>query len=138
MKKLLTVLTLITLLLSVPSFIRAEENKLAKGPDKPAMRAHARPLPREGLKKAIGIKRKMREIERETIKNDPELQELWKEIKELHKQMRAKLDEKLAENEEYQKLKEQLEKMRQEWKERWQKRKKEKKEGQGKGKKRNQ
>jgi len=98
----------------------------------------SRQLPREGLKKALGIKKKMREIEREAIKNDTKLQDLQKQIMELHKQMRAKLDEKLAENEEYKKLKEQLGKMRQEWKERWQERKKEKKEGQGKGKKRKQ
>ena len=68
----------------------------------------------------------MRQIEIEAIKNDPELQQLQREIVELHKQMRGMLDEKLADNEEYQELKEQLEEMKQEWKKKWQKHKKDK------------
>ncbi len=124
MKKLLTTLVAATLLFSTTAFIRAEEKNPGVGQEKEIVGPPPRPLPVEGLKKAIRIRKKMRQIERETIKNDPELQELWKEIMDLHKQMRAKLDEKLADNEEYQELKEKLKKMRQEWKKRWQERRK--------------
>ena len=134
MKKLLTTLAVTTLLFSTTSFIKAEE----KNPGVKQEREIAGPprqLPREGLKKVIRIRKKMRQIEIEAIKNDPELQQLQREIIELHKQMRGMLDEKLADNEEYQELKEQLEEMKQEWKRKWQKHKKDKGE---KGKKDNQ
>ena len=124
MKKLLTTLAVITLLFSTTSFIKAEEGNPGVGQEKEIAGPPPRPLPVEGLKKVIRIRKKIRQIERETIKNDPELQQLQREIVELHKQMRAKLDEKLADNEEYQELKEKLEKMRQEWKKKWQKHKK--------------
>jgi len=125
MKKLLTTLAVITLLFSTTSFIKAEEKNPGVRQER-EIAGPPRPLPREGMKKAIRIRKKMRQIEIEVIKNDPELQQLQREIVELHKQMRGILDEKLADNEEYQKLKEQLEKMKQEWKEKWQKHKKDK------------
>lgn len=141
MKKILTALTGIILLLGIPSTIKAEQGKGRKPKDHPQgmmMERQGRPIPQEGLKKAIGIRRRMRQIEMEAIKNDPELQDLQQQIVELHKQMKAKLNEKLADDEEYQKLKEQLEKMKQEWKNKWEKRRKEKSKGkekaQGKGK----
>ena len=126
MKKLLTTLAVITFLFSTTSFIKACEDNPAKGTEKQVMRLPPKQLPREGMKKAIRIRKKMKQIEIEAIKNDPELQQLQREIVELHKQMRVMLDEKLDDNEEYQKLKEQLEKMKQEWKRRWQKHKKDK------------
>lgn len=125
MKKFLTTLAVITLLFSTTSFIKAEEKNPGVGKER-EIAGPPRQLPREGMKKAIGIRKKMKQIEIEAIKNDPELQQLQREIMELHKQMRVMLDEKLADNEEYQKLKEQLEKMKQEWKRKWQKHKKDK------------
>ena len=125
MKKFLTTLAVITLLFSTTSFIKAEEKNPGVGKER-EIAGPLKQLPREGMKKAIRIRKKMRQIEIEAIKNDPELQQLQREIVELHKQMRVILDEKLADNEEYQKLKEQLEKMKQEWKGKWQKHKKDK------------
>jgi len=125
MKKFLTTLAVITLLFSTTSFIKAEEKNPGVGKER-EIAGPLKQLPREGMKKAIGIRKKMKQIEIEAIKNDPELQQLQREIVELHKQMRVILDEKLADNEEYQKLKEQLEKMKQEWKGKWQKHKKDK------------
>ena len=135
MKKLLTTLAVITFLFSTTSFIKAEEKNPGVRKEKEIGCLPPRQLPREGLKKVIRIRKKMRQIEIEVIKNDPELQQLQREIVELHKQMRGMLDEKLADNEEYQELKEQLEEMKQEWKRKWQKHKKDKGE---KGKKDNQ
>jgi len=72
---------------------------------------------RENLKEYLEIRKKMREIEKQTIENDPELKNLWDEIISLKREMRKKLDEKLKDNEEYQNLRKRLFEMWKEFKE---------------------
>ncbi|MCM8830354.1 MAG: hypothetical protein NC824_05080 [Candidatus Omnitrophica bacterium] len=87
-----------------------------------AQQTQNQPKPRERLRDAMEIRREMREIERQTIESDAELQGIMDKIRELHIQLREKLDAKLANNSEYQQLKKQLEEIREEWKE-WEPRK---------------
>jgi siroheme synthase (precorrin-2 oxidase/ferrochelatase) len=72
---------------------------------------------RENLKEYLEIRKRMREIEKQTIENDPELKNLWDEIVSLKREMRKKLDEKLKDNEEYQNLRKRLFEMWKEFKE---------------------
>jgi len=72
---------------------------------------------RENLKEYLEIRKRMREIEKQTIENDPELKNLWDEIVSLKREMRKKLDEKLKDNEEYQNLSKRLFEMWKEFKE---------------------
>ncbi|MCM8771932.1 MAG: hypothetical protein NC926_00460 [Candidatus Omnitrophica bacterium] len=64
------------------------------------------------------IRQKMREIEKQTIENDPELKKLDEQIKSLQKQFTEKLQQKLKDNAEYQELKQKLERLQQQWRER--------------------
>ncbi|MGC8977646.1 MAG: hypothetical protein ACP5OB_08545 [Candidatus Ratteibacteria bacterium] len=64
------------------------------------------------------IRKKMMEIERNAIENDPELKSLDEQIKKLQKQLNEKLQGKLATNSEYQELKQKMEQMKQMWRER--------------------
>ncbi|MCM8786018.1 MAG: hypothetical protein NC827_02360 [Candidatus Omnitrophica bacterium] len=67
---------------------------------------------------AFEIRRKMREIEIQTIQADPELKRLDEQIKQLQKQLEEKLQQKLSSNQEYQELKRKQEEMQKEWRER--------------------
>ncbi|HOV21500.1 MAG TPA: hypothetical protein PLW95_02320 [bacterium] len=107
MKKLFIVLTGIFFLLSTPAYLKAEE-KPKKVPREEIAGNPPRPMPNENLRQAMGIRIKMRKIEEEAIKNDPELQQLQNQITELHKQLRTKLEQKLANDTEYKKLQEKL------------------------------
>ncbi|MCM8771931.1 MAG: hypothetical protein NC926_00465 [Candidatus Omnitrophica bacterium] len=60
------------------------------------------------LKEVMETRKKMREIERQTIENDPELKTDFEKLIELKRQMRLKLEEKLKDNIEYQNLKKKL------------------------------
>jgi len=73
--------------------------------------------PREKLSNALQIRQEMREIEKNVIDNDSELQSIVENIKAQHQKLRERLDSKLSNNTEYQKLKKQLDEMREEWKE---------------------
>lgn len=73
---------------------------------------------REQLKEALKIGQGMREIERNAIKNDPELKALSEEMKSLNMKMREKLNSKLSDNPEYMELKRKNEEMKKEWKNR--------------------
>ncbi len=66
----------------------------------------------------IEIRNKMREIERNTIENDPELKKLDEQIKKLQKEFNEKLQQKLSTNTEYQELKQKMEQYQQQWRER--------------------
>jgi len=52
------------------------------------------------LKEVMEIRKKMKEIERQTIENDPELKASFEQIMNLKNQLREKLNEKLKDNEE--------------------------------------
>ena len=70
------------------------------------------------FKDVIETRKRMKEIERETIKNDPELKALAEEIITLRKKMREKLNEKLKDDQEYQNLKKKMEEIINEFKKR--------------------
>ncbi|MFN4227592.1 MAG: hypothetical protein ACK4F0_05580 [Candidatus Ratteibacteria bacterium] len=74
---------------------------------------------REGaFGEAFEIRKKMREIEIQTIQADPELKRLDEQIKQLQKQFEEKLQQKLSSNQEYQELKKKQEEMQKQWRER--------------------
>ncbi|MCM8833637.1 MAG: hypothetical protein NC816_06965 [Candidatus Omnitrophica bacterium] len=81
---------------------------------------------REGVfGEGFEIKKKMREIEIQTIQSDPELKRLDEQIRQLQKQLDEKLQQKLSSNEEYQELKKKQEEMQKQWQERMRERLKE-------------
>lgn len=61
------------------------------------------------LKDVLETKKRMKEIEKETIQNDPELKKDFEQLILLKKQMYEKLNEKLKDNEEYNEMKKRLE-----------------------------
>ena len=72
------------------------------------------------------IRKKMMDIERQTIESDPELKNLDQQIKTLQKQLNEKLQQKLSTNSEYQELKKKMEEMQKMWRERMKERQGEK------------
>ena len=64
------------------------------------------------------IRKRIMEMERETIESDPELKNLDNQIKTLQKQLDEKLQQKLSTNSEYQELKQKLKQIQQQWRER--------------------
>lgn len=83
---------------------------------------------REGaMGEGMEIRRKMREIEIQTIQNDPELKKLQEQIQSLQKQLDDKLQQKLSTNQEYQDLKKKMDEMRKQWEERMRERQGERK-----------
>ncbi|MCM8818569.1 MAG: hypothetical protein NC915_03725, partial [Candidatus Omnitrophica bacterium] len=63
----------------------------------------------EKLKEVLEIRKRMKEIEKQTIENDPELKKDFEQLLFLKKQMYDKLNEKLKDDEEYQEMKKRLE-----------------------------
>jgi len=77
------------------------------------------------LREAMTIRRQMRTIEEQTVKNDPELKKISDDLQEQFKAFRKQVDIKLQANSEYQDLKTSIEKMREDLsqkRERWPKR----------------
>ncbi len=71
---------------------------------------------RERLRNALETRQQMREREKAAIDNDAELQSMAEEMKNLHMRMRKRMDDKLADDAEYQGLKRKLGGMRENWK----------------------
>lgn len=84
----------------------------------PAEEEGKRPMHREKLRETLQLRHEMRKIEKEAIENDAELQAILEEIKALSRNLREKLDAKLAGNIEYQEMKEQNEQMKEQWQKR--------------------
>jgi predicted RNase H-like nuclease (RuvC/YqgF family) len=77
------------------------------------------------LREAMTIRRQMRTIEEQTVKNDPELKKISDDLQEQFKAFRKQVEIKLQANSEYQDLKTKIEKMREDLsqnRERWPKR----------------
>jgi predicted nuclease with TOPRIM domain len=107
MKKLI-ILVVISLLLSGWLFSQEKRDLPHKfippGLEKKKFQENTHPF-KENLKDILETKKRLKEIERETIENDPELKKISEEIKILKKELREKLNEKLKNDQEYQNLK---------------------------------
>lgn len=112
MKKFLPILSIISILFlcfAVP--LKSQERR-----DRPGIQPGER---REvQLREAFETRRRMEEIRRQTIQNDPELKNLQEQINSLQKQLNEKLEQKLQNNKEYQDLKQKLDEMEKQWRER--------------------
>lgn len=136
-KYLISAGLILTFLIFTPGFTEEKGNSGKTEPQiekpLPPMMRHPRMGARMRLRRVLEIRRKMRKIEKETIKEDEELQQIFQEIRTLQQELRSKLDEKLADNQEYQELKKQLEEIKAEWKKKHPKFEEWKKKGKGYG-----
>lgn len=115
-KSIITIYLIILIFGTFQIKLKAQERKF-ENPPKFVVKEKEIKFLKETLKDAIETRKKMREIERQTIENDQELKVLAEEIISLKKQMREKLNEKLKDNEEYQNLRKKLQEIWNEWKE---------------------
>lgn len=116
MKKLLIFLFGITLVAGLAGSLYAETSSSDK---KPTFAERQKIQEKSGIKmqEVMTIRKQMREMERATIQKDEELKKIAEEIRALTQELKEKLNVKLADNQEYQKLKESLEKIKGEWQE---------------------
>ncbi|MCX7917290.1 MAG: hypothetical protein N2589_04095 [bacterium] len=116
MKKIMLSVLLGTLLLGITYSVYSQERRGPGGiPGGQGFTGERREGP---FAEAGEIRRKMREIEIQTIQSDPELKKLQEQITSLQRQLEEKLQQKLSTNQEYQTLKKKMEDMRKEWEER--------------------
>ena len=118
----------LTLLISANLIIGYTLNAQTKKPDIPSLRDKIEQyrkenyLLREKLREVLETQKRLKEIEREEIEKDPELKNLHTQIMNLKFQLWQNLNEKLKDNDEYQRLKKRMkeidEKMKNEFKER--------------------
>jgi hypothetical protein len=118
MKKLITTLLISVFVLGITYKATPQERKFGQG--KEQFQGERREGP---FGEAMEIRKKMKEIELQTIQNDPELMKLQEQIRTLQKQLDEKLQQKLSGNQEYQELKKKMGEMAKEWQERVKERK---------------
>ncbi|MGB9677240.1 MAG: hypothetical protein ACPLZ9_01345 [Candidatus Ratteibacteria bacterium] len=121
MKKIIIPLLLLIFTIGLTYKVNSQERKaLERGAQFQGER-------KEGIMgEAVEIRRKMREIEIQTIQNDPELKKMQEQINSLQKQLEEKLQQKLSTNQEYQELKKKRDEMVKQWEERRREKKEEK------------
>ncbi|MCM8804113.1 MAG: hypothetical protein NC833_02530 [Candidatus Omnitrophica bacterium] len=108
-KSIITIYSIILIFGTFQIKLIAQEEKFKNLPNKDIK------FSRAILKDAMETRKRMKEIEGQTIENDPELKLLAEEIISLRKKMREKINEKLKDNEEYQNLKKKLKEIWSEW-----------------------
>ena len=133
MKRIITLLVLLNLITIWTLNAQIKKTDMPSLEDKIEQYRKNNYILREKLKEVLETQKRLKEIEREEIEKDPELKNLYTQIMNLRIQLWQNINEKLKDNEEYQRLKRRLkeidEKIRNQLKERMEEKIKEKKGG---------
>jgi len=133
MKRIITLLVLLNLITIWTLNAQIKKTDMPSLEDKIEQYRRNNYILREKLKEVLETQKRLKDIEREEIEKDPELKNLYTQIMNLRIQLWQNINEKLKDNEEYQKLKKRLkeidEKIRNQLKERMEEKIKEKKGG---------
>jgi hypothetical protein len=133
MKRIITLLVLLNLITIWTLNAQIKKTDMPSLEDKIEQYRRNNYILREKLKEVLETQKRLKEIEREEIEKDPELKNLYTQIMNLRIQLWQNINEKLKDNEEYQKLKKRMkeidEKIRNQLKERMEEKIKEKKGG---------
>jgi len=122
MKRIITLLVLLNLITIWTLNAQIKKTDMPSLEDKIEQYRKNNYILREKLKEVLETQKRLKEIEREEIEKDPELKNLYTQIMNLRIQLWQNINEKLKDNEEYQRLKRRLkeidEKIRNQLKER--------------------
>jgi tetrahydromethanopterin S-methyltransferase subunit G len=122
MKRIITLLVLLNLITIWTLNAQIKKKDMPSLDDKIEQYRKNNYILREKLKEVLETQKRLKEIEREEIEKDPELKNLYTQIMNLRIQLWQNINEKLKDNEEYQRLKRRLkeidEKIRNQLKER--------------------
>jgi predicted nuclease with TOPRIM domain len=133
MKRIITLLVLLNLITIWTLNAQIKKTDMPSLEDKIEQYRRNNYILREKLKEVLETQKRLKDIEREEIEKDPELKNLYTQIMNLRIQLWQNINEKLKDNEEYQKLKKRMkeidEKIRNQLKERMEEKIKEKKGG---------